>query len=94
MTFIQPPKNIKWRHPSLPPRHPPPSQNMEQYVAQATTQLPTLIGISLLLGLGKGGVPGLATVATAATVLTAPPDVVGGLGEDVISWLVWFLYVS
>lgn len=55
---------------------------MEQYVQHATAaQLPTLIGISLLLGLGKGGVPGLATVATAATVLTAPPDVVGGLGE-------------
>ena len=56
---------------------------MEQYVQHATAaQLPTLIGISLLLGLGKGGVPGLATVATAATVLTAPPDVVGGLGDD------------
>ena len=56
---------------------------MDQYVQYATTsQLPTLITISFLLGLGKGGVPGLATVATAATVLTAPTDVVGGLGES------------
>ena len=59
-----------------------PQQNMEQYVQHATThQLPTLVTISLLLGLGKGGVPGLATVATAATVLTAPEGVAGGLGE-------------
>ena len=28
-------------------------------------QLPLLIGIAMLLGLGKGGVPGFATVATA-----------------------------
>jgi hypothetical protein len=55
---------------------------MDQYVEHATAhQLPALIAISLLLGLGKGGVPGLATVATSMTVLTAPPHVVGGLGE-------------
>lgn len=55
---------------------------MDEYVQHATAQqLPTLIAISLLLGLGKGGVPGLATVATAATVLTAPPNVNGGLGK-------------
>ena len=58
---------------------------MDEYVAQALAlppdgQLPTLLGIALILGLGKGGVPGLATVATAATVLTAPSSVPGGLG--------------
>jgi hypothetical protein len=58
------------------------TKRMDQYVNHATThQLPTLISISLILGLGKGGVPGLATIATAATVLTAPENVVGGLGE-------------
>ena len=61
---------------------------MEDYVQFATAlppngQLPTLIGIAVILGLGKGGVPGLATVATAATVLTAPPSVPGGLGYAV-----------
>ena len=39
---------------------------MDQYVAQALAlppdgQRPTLLGIALILGLGKGGVPGLAT---------------------------------
>lgn len=58
---------------------------MDEYVGQALAlppngQLPTLLGIALILGLGKGGVPGLATVATAATVLTAPSSVPGGLG--------------
>ena len=61
---------------------------MDEYVAQALAlppdgQLPTLLGIALILGLGKGGVPGLATVATAATVLTAPSSVSGGLGYAV-----------
>ena len=61
---------------------------MEDYVNYASTlpptgQLPTLIGIAFILGLGKGGVPGLATVATAATVLTAPPHLSGGLGYAV-----------
>mmetsp|Transcript_18770 Transcript_18770/g.33775 ORF Transcript_18770/g.33775 Transcript_18770/m.33775 type:complete len:359 (-) Transcript_18770:469-1545(-) len=58
---------------------------MDDYVKLASSlppsgQLHTLIGIALILGLGKGGVPGLATVATAATVLTAPSNVTGGLG--------------
>lgn len=61
---------------------------MDDYVKAATSlppagHLPTLIGITLILGLGKGGVPGLATIATAATVLTAPSDVPGGLGYAV-----------
>ena len=61
---------------------------MDEYVAQALAlppdgQLPTLLGIALILGLGKGGVPGLATVATAATVLTSPSSVSGGLGYAV-----------
>jgi uncharacterized membrane protein YfcA len=43
-------------------------------------QLPLLIVIAALLGLGKGGVPGLATVATAATVATSPTNIPGGLG--------------
>ena len=48
---------------------------MDEYVNFATSlppngQLPTLTFIALILGLGKGGVPGLATIATAATVLT------------------------
>lgn len=76
---------------------------MEDYVQFATAlppngQLPTLIGIAVILGLGKGGVPGLATVATAATVLTAPPSVPGGLGYAVAlrgmgskNILVWFV---
>jgi len=66
---------------------------MHQYVAQASRlwggddggggQLPLLIAISFLLGLGKGGVPGFATVATACTVATAPLDIQGGLGYAV-----------
>jgi len=61
---------------------------MDEYVTQAQAlpphgQLHILIGIAFLLGLGKGGVPGLATVATAATVLTSPANVSGGLGYAV-----------
>lgn len=61
---------------------------MDDYVKIASTlsppgQLPTLIAIALILGLGKGGVPGLATIATAATVLTAPSSIPGGLGYAV-----------
>ena len=61
---------------------------MVEYVSFATSfppngQLPTLSFIALILGLGKGGVPGLATIATAATVLTAPPQIIGGLGYAV-----------
>lgn len=61
---------------------------MDDYVKVATSlppdgQLVTLVGIALILGLGKGGVPGFATVATSATVLTAPSSVAGGLGYAV-----------
>ena len=57
---------------------------MDDYVDAAIShQLRTLAFIALLLGLGKGGVPGLATVATAATVLTAPTHLVGGLTHAV-----------
>lgn len=54
---------------------------MEAYVQHGTSsQLPTLVIISLLLGMGKGGVPGLATIATAATIVTAPAHIPNGLG--------------
>lgn len=56
---------------------------MAEYIAQAWSlqgQLPLLIAIAALLGLGKGGVPGFATVATAATVATSPTYIPGGLG--------------
>lgn len=59
---------------------------MEEYLAQAWSphgQFFLLIGIAAITGLGKGGVPGLATVATALTVLTAPADVPGGLAYAV-----------
>lgn len=61
---------------------------MDEYIVQAVSlppngQMHILLGIAFLLGLGKGGVPGLATVATAATVLTAPTDISGGLGYAV-----------
>ena len=57
------------------------STTMERYVRIATSSghLQTLLATSFVLGLGKGGVPGLATIATAATVLSAPKDVPGGL---------------
>ena len=43
---------------------------MDEYVSYASTlppdgQLLTLLSTAFVLGLGKGGVPGLATVATA-----------------------------
>lgn len=57
---------------------------MEAYVQYGTSsQLPTLVIISLFLGMGKGGVPGLATIATAATVVTAPSHIPNGLGYAV-----------
>mmetsp|Transcript_15018 Transcript_15018/g.22513 ORF Transcript_15018/g.22513 Transcript_15018/m.22513 type:complete len:346 (+) Transcript_15018:125-1162(+) len=57
---------------------------MEEYVQHGTSsQLPTLVVISLFLGMGKGGVPGLATIATAATVVTAPTHIPNGLGYAV-----------
>lgn len=38
--------------------------------------------------------PGLATVATAATVLTAPSEVPGGLGEfDRVRWIVLSFFI-
>ena len=59
---------------------------MDDYVEAAIShQLHTLAFIALLLGLGKGGVPGLATVATAASVLTAPTHLVGGLWTHLCS---------
>lgn len=59
---------------------------MQAYIDQASDingQLILLIVISIILGLGKGGVPGFATVATALTVATAPLKVKGGLGYAV-----------
>lgn len=58
---------------------------MDEYVSYSSTlppdgQLLTLLSIAFVLGLGKGGVPGFATVATAATVLTAPSQILSGLG--------------
>jgi uncharacterized membrane protein YfcA len=59
---------------------------MAAYVTQASAldgQLLLLICIAIILGLGKGGVPGFATVATALTVATAPMNIAGGLGYAV-----------
>uniref|UniRef100_A0A7S4MF93 Membrane transporter protein n=1 Tax=Odontella aurita TaxID=265563 RepID=A0A7S4MF93_9STRA len=59
---------------------------MEEYVSQASSvhgQLPLLVFLAAVMGLGKGGVPGFATVATAVTVATAPPSISGGLGYAV-----------
>mmetsp|Transcript_14613 Transcript_14613/g.16638 ORF Transcript_14613/g.16638 Transcript_14613/m.16638 type:complete len:312 (-) Transcript_14613:21-956(-) len=59
---------------------------MQEYIDFASEprgQLMLLIFISTILGLGKGGVPGLATVATALTVTTAPMNIKGGLGYAV-----------
>jgi len=69
---------------------------MEEYVEQASEfgsqdgQAWTLVGIALILGLGKGGVPGFATVATAATVVTAPQGALGlavGLQVPILSMI-------
>jgi len=60
--------------------------HMVAYVAQASVtsgQLLILMFIAAIMGLGKGGVPGFATIATALTVTTAPLTVVGGLGYAV-----------
>lgn len=55
--------------------------SMSAFVDESwSSRLPLLIGIAALLGLGKGGVPGFATVATAATVATSPTNIPGGLG--------------
>jgi len=61
------------------------AEDMAAYVAQASSansQLPLLIFIAAIMGLGKGGVPGFATIATALTVTTAPL-ITGGLGYAV-----------
>ena len=59
-------------------------RDMDAYISVASDikngQLLLLVFISAILGLGKGGVPGFATVATALTVATAPLSVHGGLG--------------
>jgi len=57
-----------------------PMADYVKYGSSMDGQLLLLIGIAALLGLGKGGVPGFATIATAATVATAPSFIQGGLG--------------
>ncbi|CAJ1919686.1 unnamed protein product [Cylindrotheca closterium] len=60
--------------------------SMANFVQQATDfqgKIMILICLSAIMGLGKGGVPGFATVATALVVATAPRDVQGGLGYSV-----------
>jgi len=60
--------------------------HMAAYITQASDingQLLLLISIAAIMGLGKGGVPGFATIATALTVTTAPLTIVGGLGYAV-----------
>ena len=59
---------------------------MEAYVAFASSingQLPLLIFLAAVMGLGKGGVPGFATIATALCVATAPLHIPSGLGYAV-----------
>jgi len=61
------------------------SESMHHYTTQASDtgingQLIPLIFISLIMGLGKGGVPGFATIATALVVTNAPVNIEGGLG--------------
>jgi len=46
-------------------------------------QLPILVFLSALMGLGKGGVPGFATISTALVVATALENVEGGLSLQV-----------
>lgn len=57
--------------------------NFVQRASDFQGQLMLLILLSAIMGLGKGGVPGFATVATALVVATAPQDVQGGLGYSV-----------
>ena len=60
--------------------------SMDAYISQASDihgQLLLLLFLSMVLGLGKGGVPGFATVAIALTVATAPTNIAGGLGYAV-----------
>mmetsp|Transcript_4268 Transcript_4268/g.11639 ORF Transcript_4268/g.11639 Transcript_4268/m.11639 type:complete len:305 (+) Transcript_4268:50-964(+) len=61
-------------------------ESMNEFVAQASSvhgQLLVLVFLSAIMGLGKGGVPGFATVSTALVVATAPAHVSGGLGYSV-----------
>jgi uncharacterized membrane protein YfcA len=61
-------------------------ESMIEFVAQASDvqgQLLLLVFVSAIMGLGKGGVPGFATIATALVVATAPETVSGGLGYSV-----------
>ena len=54
---------------------------IQQYLNYAwNEQLFLLIGLATFLGLGKGGVPGLSAITTAATVATSPQHIPGGLG--------------
>ena len=48
---------------------------MDEYVKFASSDgLPTLGFVALILGLGKGGVPGLATVATGECLTGVAPS--------------------
>jgi uncharacterized membrane protein YfcA len=61
-------------------------ESMIEFVAQASDvqgQLLLLVFVSAIMGLGKGGVPGFATIATALVVATAPETVSGGLAYSV-----------
>ena len=60
--------------------------NMEAYVAYASNidgQLALLMLIALIMGLGKGGVPGFSTIAIALTIATAPEEIRSGLSYAV-----------
>jgi uncharacterized membrane protein YfcA len=62
------------------------NESMIEFVAHASDvqgQLLLLVFVSVIMGLGKGGVPGFATIATALVVATAPETVSGGLGYSV-----------
>jgi hypothetical protein len=62
------------------------NESMIEFVAQASDvqgQLLLLVSISVIMGLGNGGVPGFDTIATALVVATAPETVSGGLGYSV-----------
>jgi len=62
------------------------TDNMNKFVDLASDfhgQLPILVFLSALMGLGKGGVPGFATISTALVVATALENVEGGLSLQV-----------
>jgi hypothetical protein len=61
-------------------------ESMLDFVALASDiqgHLLMLVFLSAIMGLGKGGVPGFATISTALVVATAPVTVPGGLGYSV-----------